>query len=89
MQMLAENIWWFYKDNCDTPPQSQLGTVEFLNEVADYLLTIVGDCQRSLKALGNPDDFDFLDQRLYDDHIETHNRAVDLYNDLMEYGLLR
>ena len=87
---LAERIWWFYRDNCDTPPQvALLGTVEFLNEVADYLLTIVGDCQRGLKKLGCPDDFDFLDQRLYDDHIETHNRAVDLFNDLMEYGLLR
>ena len=89
MQILAENIKWFYKDNGDKAPKSQLGTVEFLNEVADYLLTIVGDCQRSLKQLGEPDDFDYFDQRLYDDHIELHNRAVDLFNDLMEYGLLR
>ena len=89
MPKLLADIQWFYKDNGDKPPTSKLGTIDFLNEVANYLLTIVLDCQRGLAQLGSPADFDFLDQRLYDDHIETHNRAVDLFNNLMEFGLLR
>ena len=89
MQTLLSNIQWFYKDNGDVPPTSQIGTLDFLNEVADYLLTIVVDCQRSLRKLGDLADLEGFDQILYADHIETHNRAVDLFNDLMEYGLLR
>lgn len=85
--MLAERIKWFYKDNGNTAPTSQIGTMEFLNEVADYLLTIVSDCQRSIKQLGNPQDLEGFDQILYDDHIALHNRAVDLYNDLMDRGV--
>jgi hypothetical protein len=84
---LASNIQWFYKDNGNMPPTSQIGTMEFLNEVADYLLTIVADCQRSIKQLGNPADLEGFDQILYDDHIELHNRAVDLYNDLIDRGV--
>lgn len=87
---LAENIWWFYRDNCDTPPNtSKLGTIEFLNEVTNYLADIILGCQKGLAQLGNPQDLEGFDQILYADHIETHNRAVDLFNDLMEYGLLR
>ena len=81
---LLSDIQWFYKDNGDVAPTSEFGTLEFLNEVADYLLTIVGDCQHSLKQLGDPADLDGFDQILYDDHIELHNRAVDIYNNLME-----
>ena len=88
--MLAENLWWFYKDNCDAPPNiSQLGTVEFLNEVANYLADIILGCKRGLKELGNPEFLEGFDEILYADHIELHNRAVDLFNDLMEFGLLR
>lgn len=87
MPTLVNSIQWFYKDNGDVAPTSQIGTMEFLNEVADYLLGIVVDCQRSLKALGNPQDLEGFDQILYDDHIELHNRAVDLYNDLMDRGI--
>ena len=81
---LFSDIQWFYKDNGDAAPTSKFGTVEFLNEVADYLLTIVSDCLHSIKQLGNPADLEGFDQILYDDHIELHNRAVDLYNNLME-----
>lgn len=81
---LLSDIQWFYKDNGDTAPTSQIGTVEFLNDVSDYLLTIVADCQRSLKQLGDPAYLEGFDQILYDDHIELHNRAVDLFNNLME-----
>ena len=84
---LLTDIQWFYKDNGDTAPTSQLGTVEFLNEVADYLLTIVVDCLHSIKQLGDPTDLEDFDQILYADHIELHNRAVDLYNNLMERGV--
>lgn len=84
---LLSDIQWFYKDNGDTAPTSQIGTIEFLNEVADYLLTIVGDCQHSIKQLGNPQDLEGFDQILYADHIELHNRAVDLFNSLMERGM--
>jgi hypothetical protein len=82
---LANDIQWFYRDNGNTAPTSQIGTIEFLNEVADYLLTIVTDCQRSIKQLGEPDGS--YEQMLLDDHIDLHNRAVDLYNDLMERGI--
>lgn len=84
---LLSDIQWFYKDNGDVAPTSRLGTLEFLNEVADYLLTIVCDCQHSLALLGNPADLEGFDQILYDDHIELHNRAVDLYNNLMDRGI--
>lgn len=87
--MLAQNIWWFYRDNCDTPPDtSKLGTADFLNEVTKYLADIIIGCQRSLKQLGDPQDLEGFDQELYADHIELHNRAVDLFNELMEFGLL-
>lgn len=87
MQTLVSNIQWFYKDNGDVAPASQIGTMEFLNEVADYLLGIVVDCQRSLKQLGNPQDLEGFDQILYDDYVALHNRAVDLYNELMDRGV--
>lgn len=84
---LLTDIQWFYKDNGDVAPTSQIGTMEFLNEVADYLLGIVADCQRSIKQLGDPADLEGFDQILYDDHINLHNRAVDLYNALMDRGI--
>ena len=87
MQALLSNIQWFYKDNGDTAPTSQLGTLDFLNEVADYLLTIVAGCQRGLKQLGDPADLEGFDQILYADHIELHNRAVDLFNEVMDRGI--
>lgn len=82
---LLSNIQWFYRDNGNTAPTSQIGTFEFLNEVADYLLTIVAECQHSIKQIGEPDGS--YEQMLLDDHIELHNRAVDLYNDLMDRGV--
>lgn len=84
---LADNIQWFYRDNGHKAPSSQIGTMDFLNEVADYLLTIVLECQRSIKQMGDPADLEGFDQILYDDHIELHNRATDLYNDLMDRGI--
>jgi hypothetical protein len=84
----AEKLWWFYRDNCDAPPDtSKLGTIGFLNEVTNYLTDIILGCQRGLKELGNPQNLEGFDQILYADHIELHNRAVDLFNDLMERGI--
>ena len=87
MQTLVNSIQWFYKDNGDVAPTSQIGTMEFLNEVSDYLIDIVADCQHNLKQLGNPQDLEGFDQILYDDYVELHNRAVDLYNELMDRGI--
>lgn len=89
---LAERLYWFKRDCGDVTVsipevEVQIGTMEFLNNTADYLLTIVVDCQRGLAKLGNPADLEGFDQILYDDHIELHNRAVDLYNDLMDRGV--
>lgn len=89
---LAERLYWFKRDCGDATVsipeiEVQIGTMEFLNTAANYLLGIVVECQRSIKQLGNPDDLEGFDQILYDDHIELHNRAVDLYNDLMDRGV--
>ena len=89
---LAERLYWFKRDCGDITVSvveiaTQIGTLEFLNEVADYLLGIVLDCQHSIKQLGNPADLEGFDQILYDDHVELHNRAVDLYNDFMDRGV--
>lgn len=91
--VLAERIFWFKYDNCDIAkdqlPQieSRLGTLSFLNETVGYLADIILGCQRSLKELGDPNDLEGFDQELYADHIELHNKAVDLLNDLMERGI--
>ena len=87
---LAERIFWFKRDCGDITVSvaeiaAQIGTLGFLNATADYLLGIVVDCQRSIRQLGEPDGS--YEQMLLDDHIELHNRAVDLYNDLMDRGV--
>lgn len=87
---LAERIFWFKRDICHKTVsvaqiEVQIGTIAFLNEMADYLLTIVLECQHSIKQIGEPDGS--YEQMLLDDHIELHNRAVDLYNDLMDRGV--
>ena len=84
---LASNIEWFYRDNGNIAPTSRIGTMEYLNEVVDYLTDIILGCQRGIKELGCPADLEGFDQILYADHIELHNRAVDLYNDLMDRGV--
>ena len=90
---LAERIFWFKYDNNDIAkdqlPQieCQLGTLDFLNSNVNYLADIILGCQRSFKELGNPQDLEGFDQILYADHIELHNKAVDLLNDLMNRGI--
>ena len=90
MKNLAERIFWFKYDNNDIAkdqlPQieAQMGSLDFLNETVGYLADIILGCQRGLKELGDPEFLEGFDQILYDDHIFLHNRAVDLFNDLME-----
>ena len=90
---LAERIFWFKYDNCDIAKDglsqitSRIGTIDFLNDTVDYLADIILGCQRSLKELGDPQYLEGFDQELYADHIELHNKAVDLLNDLMDRGI--
>lgn len=93
---LADKIFWFKCDNGHLPcdpftfvPQiaTQIGTLEFLNDTVDYLLDIIAECQQSFKQMGEPSDLEGFDQIIYADCVELHNRAVDLYNDLMERGI--
>ena len=58
-------------------------TLELLNDTADHLLDIVVDCQHIIKQL------DDQNSTLYNDCVELHNKAVDLFNDLMERGVDR
>ena len=91
---LAERLFWFKCDHGDMPchPEvlvptidAQVGTLEFLNDTADYLLDIVADALTRIKRIGEPEGN--YEQMVYDDLVETHNRAVDLFNDLMEGGI--
>ena len=91
---LAERLFWFKCDHGDMPCrpatlvpniEAQLGTLDFLNDTIDYLLDIIADAMRRIKSIGEPDGN--YEQMVYDDLIETYNRAVDLFNDLMERGV--
>ena len=85
MTMLISRIQWFYYDNGNTAPPCNIST--FFDIVADYLLRIITDCQHNIKHLGNPNDLEGFDQILYGDAVDLHNRAVDLYNALIERSL--
>lgn len=52
---------------------------------AEYLLSIVAATFRQIKEMGEPDDG--YEQMVYNDLIDTHNRAVDLFNALQEGGI--
>ena len=91
---LAERIFWFNCDHGDMPcrpetlvPQidARIGTLDFLNDTVDYLLDIIVDALTRIKRIGEPEGN--YEQMVYDDLVETHNRAVDLFNDLMERGI--
>lgn len=86
---LAAKIYWFYRDNCCTiAPMSQLPTklkdASFVNEILSDLSRVVVDCQRDVAKLGNPNDLEGFDQIQYNDLVGLHNRAVELYNTLVE-----
>lgn len=89
---LATKIYWFYRDNCcsvGTIPQikSKLNDPAFVGDILTDLFNTAARCQHDIAKLGDPADLDGFDQILYDDHIELYNRAVDLYNNLMDRGI--
>ena len=73
---LAERIGWFKRD-CGH-------TAEGIDN-AEYLLSIVAETFRQIKELGEPDDG--YEQMVYNDLVELHNRAVELFNALQEGGI--
>lgn len=90
---LAVKVYWFYRDNCCTiAPMSQLPTklndINFVNEVLSDLSRVIADCHKDIAKLGSPNDLEGYDQILYNNLVELHNRAVDLYNNLMESGVM-
>lgn len=91
---LAERLFWFKCDHGDVPCRpstlvphidAQLGALDFINDTVDYLLNIIADAMQRIKSIGEPDGH--YEQMVYDDLIETYNRAVDLFNALIERGI--
>lgn len=86
---LAVKIYWFYRDNCtEIAPISQIKTKlndnEFVNDILVNLFNTVTRCQQDIAKLNDPEGFELT---VYNDLVDLHNRAVDLYNDLMERGI--
>lgn len=86
---LAVKIYWFYRDNCCTVGtikqiKSQLNNTEFVNELLNDMFNLTAHCQKDIAKLGNPNDLEGFDQTIYNDLVELHNRAVELYNALVE-----
>lgn len=86
---MAERIFWFKYDNNDIAkdqlPQieAQMNNADFLEEIEHYLLDIIVGCNRRLKEIGEP--YEGFEQIVYDDLIFLHDKAVDIFNELMEY----
>lgn len=85
---LATKIYWFYRDNCCTVGtiaqiKAKLNNIDFVNEILTDLFNTSTRCQKDIAKLGNPDDLEGFDQIIYNDLVELHNRAVELYNTLM------
>ena len=74
---LADRLLWFKRD-CGHDNVA-------IDSDADYLLSIVADTFGRIRRMGEPDDG--YEQMVYDDLVELHNRAVDLFNALMEGGI--
>ena len=88
---LAAKIYWFYRDNCSyIAPMSQLpnklNDTSFVNEILGDLSKVVADCQRDIAKFGNPNDLEGYDHIVYNDLVDLHNRAVELYNLIIEGG---
>lgn len=91
---LAEKLFWFQCDNghLSCAPlvlvshiEAQLSAPDFINDTIDYLLNIITNTNMRIARIGEPA-CDYEDM-LHRDLIETHNRAVDLFNALMERGI--
>ena len=86
---LATKIFWFYRDNCCTVGtiaqiKSKLNNIEFVNEILTDLFNTTTRCQQDIAKLGDPNDLEGFDQIVYNDLVELHNRAVELYNTLSQ-----
>lgn len=73
---LAERINWFKRD---------CGHEGVIMDDEEYLLSIVAYTFRQINEMGEPDEG--YEQMVHDDLVELHNRAVDLFNALMEGGI--
>lgn len=87
--MLATKIYWFYRDNCCkiapiSQIQSQLSNTDFVNDILKDLFNTATRCQHDIAKLKDPEGFELT---VYNDLVDLHDRAVDLYNRVA--GLLR
>lgn len=85
---LAAKIYWFYRDNCSyiapiSQIQAQLNDTDFINELLNDTFNTATRCQRDINNLHDPEGFELT---VYNDLVELHNRAVELYNMLVERG---
>lgn len=88
---LAERLFWFKRD-CGQDASvfqiaAQIGTRKFFDSISEYLFNIIADCHNTIKQMGDPMDLEGFEQIRYNDQVELHNRAVDLYNDLIQFGV--
>ena len=77
--LVADRLYWFKRDcghTCDTST---------LDSAVAYLSRIIADTHKDIIRIGEPDDG--YEQMVYDDLVDLHNRAVDLFNALIERGL--
>lgn len=87
---LAVKIFWFYRDNCCTVGtiaqiQAKLNDINFVNEILTDLFNTATRCQHDIAKLTEPEGFELT---VYNDLVDLHNRAVELYNTITN-GLLR
>lgn len=92
--MLATKIYWFYRDNCCylapiSEIKAQLNNEGFVNEILKDLFNTAARCQKDIAKLGNPNDLEGFEVTVYNDLVELQNRAVDLYNRLVERSVSR
>ena len=86
---LSVKIYWFYRDNCSyiapiAEIKAKLNNPDFVNEVLTDLFNTSARCQKDIAKLGNPNDLEGFEVTVYNDLVELQNRAVDLYNQLVE-----
>lgn len=86
--MLATKIYWFYRDNCCyiapiVEIKAQLNNPDFVNEVLTDLFNTAARCQKDIAKITDPNDLEGFEVTVYNDLVELQNRAVDLYNAIM------
>lgn len=89
---LATKIYWFYRDNCCSVGtisqiKSKLNNIDFVNDILTDLCNTAARCQHDITKLGDVNDLEGFEQTVYNDLVDLHNRAVDLFNAMMERGL--